>query len=151
MKSLFGQQRAFVAPPNKEFHDEKTDLFEDLATAMESWTTIASKALTDREANLKWVEAEQPYHEIRNALVAGGVSEETVSKVFSECLRGLCVSFLTALDGGHPLRKRGVSMWLMSTDTDLAKVFTTTSSDTSWTPVVSYRKASCGQKQPLNV
>ena len=86
---------------------KKADLFEDLATAVESWTTVTSKALTDQEADLSWVEVEQPYREIRDALAASGVSEETVSKVLSECLRGLGVSFLTAMDGGTSLAGKG--------------------------------------------
>ena len=35
------------------------------------------------------------------------MSEETVSKVLSECLRGFGVSFLTALDGGTSLAEKG--------------------------------------------
>lgn len=85
----------------------KSDFFEDLALAMEAWTATASKALTNQEADLIWVESEEPYRTMRDALTQEGVSEHTVAEVLSECFRGFAVSFLTALDGGTALSEKG--------------------------------------------
>lgn len=85
----------------------KFDLFEDVAVSMEFWTKIASKALTDSYAKLGWVEEEEPYKKIQEALKDSGVDELDVAKVFSECFRGFAVSFLTALDGGTALAEKG--------------------------------------------
>ncbi|WP_041942854.1 hypothetical protein [Variovorax paradoxus] len=85
----------------------KIDLFEDIAVSMEFWTKSASKALTDRHANLGWVEEEEPYKKIQEALMDSGVNELDVAKVFSELFRGFAVSFLTALDGGTALAEKG--------------------------------------------
>lgn len=86
---------------------KKVDLFEDIATAMESWTAAASDALTNEDSDLTWVESSEPYQQIRQALVAGGVSSETVAKVLSECLRGFGASVFVALDGGTRLAETG--------------------------------------------
>jgi hypothetical protein len=45
----------------------KDDLFEDMARALEAWTTAASEALTDAQSDLVWVENEKPYREIQHA------------------------------------------------------------------------------------
>jgi hypothetical protein len=86
---------------------KKAGLFEDLAAAMEPWIAATSKALTDREADLAWVETDEPYRDIRNALADASVSEKTVAKVLSECFLGFAVSFLTTLDGGTSLAEKG--------------------------------------------
>lgn len=85
----------------------KNDLFEDMARALEAWSTAASEALTDPQSDLVWVEDEKPYREIQHALVAAGVARETLAKVLSECFRGLGHSFLVALDGGTALAEKG--------------------------------------------
>lgn len=85
----------------------KLDLFEDLAGALDYWTALASEALTNRDTKLDWVEDDVPYREIQNAFATAGVSDATVAKVLSECLRGYCVSLLTALDGGTALADKG--------------------------------------------
>ena len=85
----------------------KMDLFEDLAGALDYWTAVSSEALTNRDTKLEWVEDDVPYREIQNAFATAGVSDATVAKVLSECLRGYCVSLLTALDGGTALADKG--------------------------------------------
>ena len=85
----------------------KDDLFEDMARALEAWTTAASEALTDPQSDLVGVDDEKPYREIQHALVAAGVPRETLAKVLSECFRGLGHSFLVALDGGTALAEKG--------------------------------------------
>lgn len=85
----------------------KTDFFEDIAVSMEHWTKVASVALTNPHAELEWVEEQEPYRRIQQALENSGVAIEDVAKVFSECLRGFSVTLLTALDGGTALAEKG--------------------------------------------
>lgn len=99
----------------------KLDLFEDIAVSMEFWTKTASKALADDQAKLEWVEEKEPYKKIQEALKNSGVSEVDVAKVFSECLRGFAVAFLTALDGGTALANKGRIYVVDETDVRLGE------------------------------
>ena len=85
----------------------KEDLFEDMATAVDSWTASALSALTKSDADLAWADSELSFIRLRGALLAGGVDESDLSQVFSECLRGLANSFLAILDGGTQLAEHG--------------------------------------------
>lgn len=110
--------RSTPASIRMDFMATKDDLFEDMARALEAWSTAASEALTDPQSDLVWVEDEKPYREIQHALVAAGVARETLTKVLSECFRSLGHSFLDALDGGTALAEKGASTWLMNTAAD---------------------------------
>lgn len=85
----------------------RLDLFEDIAVAMEYWTSTASKALTDPYVTLEWVEEQGPYRRAQQALRKSSMQTEDVAKIFSECFRGFAVSLLTALDGGTALAEKG--------------------------------------------
>jgi hypothetical protein len=85
----------------------KTDLFEDIAIAIESWASAASEAMTSPDANLQWVDAEEPYKAIQQALEKGGVSTAVAKAVLSECFRGFAVSILSTLDGATALAEKG--------------------------------------------
>ena len=84
-----------------------SDVFEDVAVALESWSVAAAEATTVAGKNLQWVENEEPYRAMREALQAANVDASTVKAVFSECLRGLAVSLLTVLDGGTAAAEKG--------------------------------------------
>lgn len=79
---------------------EKADFFEDIAIAMDRWTSVVSSALTDSSAKLHWVEDPVPYQEVCRALNAAGVEASAVRQILSQCLRGFAISMLTVLDGG---------------------------------------------------
>lgn len=85
----------------------KSDLFEDIATSMDSWTEAVSDALTKPGADLMWVEQQEPYQKLQRALAAAGVDGSDLKKVLAECLRGFAVSILTAVDGGTALAEKG--------------------------------------------
>lgn len=85
----------------------KSDLFEDIAVSMDSWTDAASDALTKPGADLIWVEEQETCQKLQRALIAAGVDGDDLKKVFAECLRGFAVSILTAVDGGTALAEKG--------------------------------------------
>jgi len=99
----------------------KLDLFEDIAVSMESWTSTASKALTDPHVTLEWVEEQEPYRKLQQALKNSNVESEDVAKIFSECFRGFAVSLLTALDGGTALSEKGRLYVVDEEDTPLGE------------------------------
>ena len=85
----------------------KTDLFEDIAIAMEWWVTEVSSALTVSNAPIDWVEAQEPYKRLQSVLAGSSTSREDVQSVFRESLLGFAVSFLTVLDGGTASAEKG--------------------------------------------
>jgi hypothetical protein len=85
----------------------KSDLFEDIATALDSWTEVGVDATTNRDSDLQWTEDAAPFLTLRSAIETGKVDAEIVRHVLSECLRGFAVSILTILDGGTALAERG--------------------------------------------
>ena len=85
----------------------KTDFFEDIAVALDSWTATGTSAVTNAAENLQWTDDTEPYRLLQKAFEDSGVGPETVRKVFSECLRGFAVSILTGLDGGTALAEKG--------------------------------------------
>lgn len=85
----------------------KSDLFEDIAESIDSWTEAASDALTKPDADLIWVDEQEPYQRLQRALAAAGVDGDDLRKVLAECLRGFAVSILTAVDGGTALAEKG--------------------------------------------
>ena len=85
----------------------KTDVFEDMAVALDSWTNAASKAVIAQPGDREWVDSEEPYNELQKALERGGVDVTTVKQVFSECLRGFAISLLTIIDGGAASAEKG--------------------------------------------
>jgi hypothetical protein len=85
----------------------KIDLFEDMAIALESWASASTEAITRQNADLQWVETDEPYRKMQAVLAERGVDALAVKKIFSECLRGFAVSVLTAFDGGTALSEKG--------------------------------------------
>lgn len=85
----------------------KLDFFEDIAVSMDSWVDAVSDALTKADADLIWVEEQEPYQRLQHALANSAGSAEDLKKVFAECLRGFAVSILTAIDGGTALAEKG--------------------------------------------
>ena len=86
---------------------DKNDVFEDIAIALESWTKSASEALTNGDADLIWTDNEGSFRNLQEILSRNGADKSDVEQVFSECLRGIAVSFLTILDGGTALAEKG--------------------------------------------
>lgn len=87
--------------------ESREDLFEDMASALESWLKVTLLALSDSGADLAWTDSEPSFHRVREGLVASEVDEADMSSVLSETLRGLAISFLTILDGGTKLTEKG--------------------------------------------
>lgn len=86
---------------------DKNDFFEDMAIVLKSWINSSSEAITDEYADLIWADGEESFRRIRDVLSENGADKTDVEQVFSECLRGLAVSFLTVLDGGTALAEKG--------------------------------------------
>jgi hypothetical protein len=86
---------------------DRNDLFEDMAIALESWIKSSSESITDENADLIWTDSEDSFKSLQEVLLGNGVDKADVEQVFSECLRGLAVSFLTILDGGTALAEKG--------------------------------------------
>lgn len=85
----------------------KQDFFEDMATALDSWSSSSALALADPDADLTWTDQAGAFMRLRTALREAGVCETEIANVLSECLRGLAVSFFTILDGGTKLAEDG--------------------------------------------
>lgn len=85
----------------------KYDFYEDAAVALEHWADIASKAVTNKEANLEWVDAREPYEIIQDVVIKSGLDTAVFRNIFHECLRGFAVSILTVVDGGTALSEKG--------------------------------------------
>lgn len=84
-----------------------SDIFEDVAAAIESWSSAAAEATTVTGKNLQWVEDEAPYRAMLDAFQRANVDTAAVKKVFDECLRGLAVSIFTVMDGGSAAAEKG--------------------------------------------
>lgn len=91
----------------------KTEFFEDVASALDSWTSTAVNAVMDGSTDLQWVDDEAPYRKLEAILKSADMPEQEVRRVFAECFRGLAVSFLTVLDGGTALADRGERVYLV--------------------------------------
>jgi hypothetical protein len=85
----------------------KTDLFEDIAIALDSWTSTLADATTNSAADLRWTEDPEPYRLLQVVLTSSGADRDTIRRVFAEGLRGFAVSLLTILDGGTSLAEMG--------------------------------------------
>lgn len=85
----------------------KSDLFEDIAVSMDSWTEAVADALTKPSANLVWAESQEPYQRLQHAFASASVDGEDIKAVLTECLRGFAISILTAMDGGTALAEKG--------------------------------------------
>ena len=86
---------------------DKNDVFEDIANALESWIKSVTEALIKEDADLIWTDNESSFKNLQEILSKGGADRSDVEQVFSECLSGLAVSFLTMLDGGTALAEKG--------------------------------------------
>lgn len=93
----------------------KSDFFEDIAVAMDSWVEATSGALSKPNADLVWVEDEAPYRNIQQMLAGNRAADDDLKQVLAECLRGFAVSILTALDGGTALAEKG-RLYLVDAD-----------------------------------
>lgn len=84
--------------------NKKKEFFEDLSIALESWINISSEAISNKNANLNWTDNENSFIRLQEALSGNmALENEDLRRVFSECLMGLVVSFLSILDGGSKL------------------------------------------------
>ena len=91
----------------------KNDFFEDVASALDHWTSVAVESVTNPLANLAWVDEEMPFRKLASILKNSGAAEEDVHQIFGEVLRGLTVSLLTVLDGGTALADQGERVYLV--------------------------------------
>ena len=85
----------------------KKDLFEDMATTLDSWSAASTSALANPDADLTWADQENAFIRLRTVLLEAGVCETEIANVLSECFRGIAVSFLAILDGGTKLAEDG--------------------------------------------
>ena len=85
----------------------KQAMFEDIAEAVDSWSSASASALARIDADTTWIDDQDSLTSLRTALLEAEVLESDVEKIMSECLRGLAVSFLTIFDGGTKLAECG--------------------------------------------
>lgn len=86
---------------------DKKDFFEDMAVVMESWSTAATKAVSDNTDDLIWVDNEHSFRNLQEHLSDTELECNDIYNVFSECNQGLLVSLLTIFDGGSKLSEKG--------------------------------------------
>lgn len=86
---------------------DRNAFFEDLANAMDSWVKESVDAVVNEKADLLWTDREDCFKRLQEIFSENDAEKTDVEQVFSECFRGLAVSFLTILDGGTALADTG--------------------------------------------
>jgi len=76
---------------------------EELARYFQYWVKHSSEAITQENVDLIWTDNPDSFKNIQKALAQNRITKTDVENVFSECLQGFAVSFLTIIDGGTAL------------------------------------------------
>lgn len=97
----------------------KKAFFEDMATALDSWTETGVKAMTDVDADLKWTDKTESFKNLQSLLVENGANKEDIRNVLSEHLRGISHTFLNILDGATAISNNGRRIFLVDKDGDM--------------------------------
>jgi hypothetical protein len=84
-----------------DLHPSEVALLRDLALAKSSWTSAASEAISNPQAE-RWIENEQAWSKL-SSLLRDSDSHDAFVAVVSELLSGLMHSVLVTLDGGSAL------------------------------------------------
>jgi hypothetical protein len=85
----------------------KSDFFNDISVAIESWKEASTEALTNPNADLIWANNPDLYRKMQLQFMDAGIDSRDVKMVLGECLRGFANSMLTIIDGGTALAEQG--------------------------------------------
>jgi hypothetical protein len=85
----------------------KSDFFNDISVAIESWQKAGTEALTNPNTDLMWANNPDLYRKMQLQFMEAGIDSRDVEMVLGECLRGFANSMLTLIDGGTALAEQG--------------------------------------------
>ncbi len=83
--------------------EQREKFLEELAIFLDYWIKQSANSVADESVELNWTDHPESFRIMQKVVSGSAIKTADIENIFSECLRGFAVSFLTIIDGGTAL------------------------------------------------